>query len=235
MVHPWLAAFGARSATQNSPPRSIDQHSVERGLDAGQLRGNLLPQTGVVAQLLRLDTTNGALGLGHKAVELLVGTDIQMSEPLEELGQVLDSRVTKHFWLAIFLPTQSLGQVRHELGQFVRERLLGELYGLVETGLHPLALLLVECGLKLLQIRRRLDTGKIPAGGKQSSERLWIVGRVKQAAQPIAGSRSQLAVMLVEPFDRFVQFGLERRHLDVEAADVFLPDQPDAWLGIRQT
>ena len=40
--------------------------------------------------------------------------------------------------------------------------------------------------------------------------------------------------MLVEPFDRFVQLGLERRHLDVEAADVVLPDQPDAWLGIGQ-
>ena len=40
--------------------------------------------------------------------------------------------------------------------------------------------------------------------------------------------------MLVELFDRFVQLGLERRHLDIEAADVVLPDQPDARLRVGQ-
>ena len=77
-----------------------------------------------------------------RLIELLVAADVQLAEPLEELGQVLDRRVAEDLGLAVVLAREPLGQVGDQLGQFGGERLLGQPHGLVETGLHPLALLL---------------------------------------------------------------------------------------------
>ena len=125
--------------------------------------GHLLPQMAVFAQLLRLDAADRALGLGHQAVELFVGTDVQVPETIEELGQVLDSAVPKHLGLAVFLAAEPLGQVRNQFGQLFGECLLGQSHRFVEASLHPPAFLPVELGAELLQVRRWIDAGKIPA------------------------------------------------------------------------
>ena len=70
-------------------------------------------------------------------VELLAGADVQLAEPLEELGQVLDGRVAKDLRLAVFVARQPLGEVRDQLGQFGGERLLGQPHGLIETRPAP--------------------------------------------------------------------------------------------------
>ena len=68
------------------------------------LRGDVLPQPGVVAQVLRLDAADDPLGSGHELVELLAAADVQLAEPLEELGQVLHGRVPEDLRLAVLLP-----------------------------------------------------------------------------------------------------------------------------------
>ena len=77
-------------AAEDVPPRTVHQQAIEHALHAGHFRGNVLPQAGVVAQVLRLDAADDPLGVGHQAVELLVAADVELAEPLEELGQVLD-------------------------------------------------------------------------------------------------------------------------------------------------
>ncbi len=83
--------------------------------------------TGVVPQILRLHPANDLLSLADELIELLVGTGVQLAEPLEELVEVSDDAVPEDFRLAIILAREPLGQVRHQLGQLGGERLLGQL------------------------------------------------------------------------------------------------------------
>jgi hypothetical protein len=59
-------------------------------LDAGELRGDLLPESRIVPQLLRLDALDNLLALRHELVELFTGTHVQRLETLEELAEIPD-------------------------------------------------------------------------------------------------------------------------------------------------
>ena len=72
-----------------------------------------------------------------KLVELFAAADIQLAEPLEELGQVLDGRVAENFRLAVFLTGKPLREMRDQLGQFGGERLFGQPHGFIEPATAP--------------------------------------------------------------------------------------------------
>lgn len=55
----------------------------------------MLPQPGIVTQILRRYTADDLLGVGHQTIQLLVAANIELAEPLEELGQVLDYAVAE--------------------------------------------------------------------------------------------------------------------------------------------
>ena len=61
-------------------PWPVDQETVKHRLDAGKLRSHMLPERLIVAQLLRLDSTDDPLGVGHQAVEFVIGTNIKLAE-----------------------------------------------------------------------------------------------------------------------------------------------------------
>ena len=90
--------------------RSTKQ-AIQYALHAGHFRGDVLPQAGIVAQVLRLDTADDLLGVGHQTVQLLVAADVKLAEPLEELGQVLDYAIAEDFGLPIVLAREPLGEV----------------------------------------------------------------------------------------------------------------------------
>ena len=119
---------------------------------------------------LRLDAADDPLSLADELVQLLAAADVQLPEPLEELGQVLHGRVAEDFRLAILLARQPLGQVGHQLGQFGGERLLGQPDRLVETALHPLAFLFVELRVELLKVVGRFHAGEVELDGEQASQ-----------------------------------------------------------------
>ena len=56
--------------------------------DPGAAR--LLSQRLVIPELLGLDAANHTLGLHDQIIELLIRTNVQMAEPLEELMQIFD-------------------------------------------------------------------------------------------------------------------------------------------------
>ena len=104
----------------------------------------MLPQIHAVTQFLRIDASNGPLGLCHQFVELIIRTDIQRSEPAEELVQILDGRVPKDLRLAIFLPGESFGEVGNEFGKLRGKGLFGQPDRFVEPGGDPGLLLLIK-------------------------------------------------------------------------------------------
>ena len=55
----------------------------------------MLSQSPVISEGLRLDAAHDPLGVGNQIVELLVATDVQLAEPLEELGQIAYGRVAE--------------------------------------------------------------------------------------------------------------------------------------------
>lgn len=63
---------GLSRTTEDIPPGAIHQQAVQDGLNAGKLRGHLLPQRLVVPQDLRLDAAHDALGMTDELIELLV-------------------------------------------------------------------------------------------------------------------------------------------------------------------
>ena len=58
---------------------------------------------------------------------------IEVPEPLEELPQILQRASPKDLGFAIVLAAQSLRQVGNHFGQFIEERLLGQLDGLLKS------------------------------------------------------------------------------------------------------
>jgi hypothetical protein len=89
-----MAASLPRPA-QNVSAGAIHEQAIEHRLDARELRGDVLPQPLVVAQLLRLHAPHDPLRPLHQLVQLAAGAQAQVPEPLEELVQVLDGRVTE--------------------------------------------------------------------------------------------------------------------------------------------
>ena len=67
-------------------------------------RSDVLPQAGVVAELLRLDAPNRPLGLGDELIELLVATDVELAKAGKELGEILHHAVPEDLRLAILWP-----------------------------------------------------------------------------------------------------------------------------------
>ena len=105
-----ICMAGLLRPAEDIPPGPIDQQSIQHRLHSGKLAGNLLAQRQIVSELLRLDTADNPLGLRNQAVQLLIGTDVEMTEPLEELLQVINRRVPKDFGLAILLATEPMQQ-----------------------------------------------------------------------------------------------------------------------------
>ena len=97
--------------------------------------------------------------------------------------------------------------------------------------MHPLALLLVELRVELLQIVRRLDAREIELHREHAVERRRVVAGVEERPEPLPGRGLQLAVVAVERGDRIGQFFLELPHLGGEVVDPVLADQPDAGSG----
>ena len=182
-------------------------------------RGDVLPQAGIVPQILRLDAADDPLGLADQLIQLLAAADVELAEPLEELGQVLNGTISENLGLAILLARKPLRQVRDQLGQFGGKRLLGQTHGFVETGLHPLALLFVELRVELLQIVWGFHRGKIELHGKHAAQRFRVVPGVEQRSEPLPGRGLQFAVVAVQ--------GLRRLR-------PVLPGTPASWRRTRR-
>jgi hypothetical protein len=114
----------------------------------------VLPHPLVVPQALWFDATDDALALLDQSVEVLVAPDIELPEPVEELGQVVHRAVAERLRLAVTLPSETFRQVGNQLLQFLHESLLGQSHGLVEPCRDAFALLLVQVGMQLLQVIR---------------------------------------------------------------------------------
>ena len=132
------------------------------------------------------------------------------------------------------LPDSRSVKCDDQLRQFGDERLLGQPHRLVEAGLHPLALLLVQLGIELLKIARGSTLGKSNSMANKPGKRRGVVARVVEAAQPLPGRGLQLAVAAVEGLHGLGKLLLELPHLGREVVDAVLADEPDARLGIGQ-
>ena len=119
-------------------------------------------------------------------------------------------------------------------GEFLEERLLGQPDGLLEPGPDPLLLALIQIGCELDQVVGRLDRGEVEGDAEEPAQRLGVVGRVEQRAQPAGGRLLQLVEVAIEVGDGVVQLGLVVGHLAVELLDGLELDQPDARLRERQ-
>ena len=94
-----IAGGGGCSAVADPPSRPSSTLCTRR-----HFRGHVLPQPGVVAQILRLHAADDPLSLADELIQLLAAANIQFTEPLEELGQVLHGRVRNIFGLPSSLP-----------------------------------------------------------------------------------------------------------------------------------
>jgi hypothetical protein len=124
--------------------------------------------------------------------------------------------------------------VRHQPGELLGERALGQLDRFLEPRRHPRSLLLVQGGRELDEVIRRLDVGEVPGEAEQAHEGLGVVGGVVERAEPVGCGAPELAVVAIEVGDRIVELGAVVGHLGVEALDLIVLDQPDARLGERQ-
>ena len=192
-------------------------------------QGKIECEPGVI-EGLGLDTADDPLGVGHQRVELLIGSHVELPETLKELREILNGGVPKYLGPLVILAREPLGEVADQLGQLRGERLFGQTYGFIETGLDPLALFLVELRVELLEIRGRLDRGEVEVDGKQVHQGVRVVGGAIEAAQPLSGGRLQVAVVPVQVL-RLGQLLLELSHLGDELFDLVLPDQTQARPG----
>ena len=122
------------AAAQNVPPGSVDQQTVKNRLHAGQLRGHLLTQAGVITQCLRLNATHDALGLGNQVVQLFIGAHVELPKPFKEFGQVRNCRIAEDLGLAVVLTGDAFGQMGDQLGQFACKCFFGQPNRLVKAG-----------------------------------------------------------------------------------------------------
>ena len=150
-------------AAEDVAPRPIHQQAIQHALHARHLRGDVLPQPGVVTEVLRLHAADDPLGVGRRADRVArwsgrstrgtAGRTRSSSRWRESLNTLR---------LAVLLARQPLRQMRDQLGQFGGKRLLGQPHRLVEPLLHPLALLLIELRVELLQIVRGFHATENP-------------------------------------------------------------------------
>src|ERR1022692_2404093 len=131
LIRPWASitssmaiSVGAGLRPDNAPPRLIDQHAVDDRLHVAELGGDLLPQATVVAQGLGLDATYDLLGSFHQRIQILVGPDVEIAEPVKEFGEVGDGRIPEDLALAVSRGAEPFGQMFDELAKFGDKRLL---------------------------------------------------------------------------------------------------------------
>src|SRR5688572_22372078 len=86
---------GRGAGADDAAAGTIQEQAVERLLHLGQLSGHLLPQPVVVTQLLRAHAPHQPLSLLDQLVQLRAGGQVEVSEALEELGQVGDGAVAE--------------------------------------------------------------------------------------------------------------------------------------------
>jgi hypothetical protein len=65
------------------------------------LRGDLLPQRGMVAEFLGQDALDRFLGLRDEIIELLAGAHVQVPETIKKLPKVIERGITEDFGLAV--------------------------------------------------------------------------------------------------------------------------------------
>ena len=63
----------------------------------------MLTQAGIIAKLLRCNTSDDPLGVFDQRIQLLVGADIQLPKAVEEFRQVFDRRIPEDLGLAVRL------------------------------------------------------------------------------------------------------------------------------------
>ncbi len=176
---------GRPSSRRARPGRS--RAAWRSGLAAGRCPG--------APEAEALEEVPGSL---DDSIELLVGADVEPPETFEELSQVLDGRVSKDLGLPVVGPGESLGEMLNQPGELLQEGLLRQLNGLVEPGLDPLTLLLVEGGIELLEVVRRFHRGEVPGHRELVPERNGVVGWIEQPSQPIPRRLPELGVGGVE-------------------------------------
>jgi len=74
----------------------------------------MLPQAAVVAKLSWLNAVDDLLALVDQRVELLAGTDVERSEPVEELAKIADGRIPENLRPTVLLTAEPFAQVRNE-------------------------------------------------------------------------------------------------------------------------
>ncbi len=123
----------------------------------------------------------------------------ERSESLEEVAQVVDGRVAENLGRAVLVGAgDPLGQVRHQPGELVEERLLGELDRFLEPRLDALLLLLVEARREPEQVVGRLDVRIVPADTEEADQRRRVIGRVEERAEALSRGLLQLVEVLVQ-------------------------------------
>ena len=116
---------------------------------------------------------------------------------MEEFAEVLDRGIPEHLRLAVIGAGQPIGQMADQLRQFVDERLLGQFDRFVKPRLDPLAFLLVQAGIQLREVRRRLDAGEFPRDGELGLQTRRIIGGIEEFAEAAPGGPPQFGILLV--------------------------------------
>ena len=143
--------------------RPIDKHAIQHARHPRHFRRDVLTQALVIPEILGIDAADDLLGLVDELIELVAAADIQLAEPLEKLGQVLDRRVTKDFRRPVILAAQSLGEMRDQLGEFGGEGFLSQPHGFIEPALNPLAFLFIQRRVECAE-----GTPAAPSAGNRS-------------------------------------------------------------------
>ena len=87
--------------SDDAAPGPIDHHAVDDTLNLAQLGRDVLTQCVVGTQRLRLDAADDLLGTFHQRIEIGIRANVELTEAIEELGQVVDRGVSEDLALAI--------------------------------------------------------------------------------------------------------------------------------------
>src|SRR5262249_25451801 len=121
-----ITSVGGRSCSDEPASWGLGDEALDPLAHLRHLRGDLLAQGVVVAQLVRADAGDELPGLLNQGVQLRAAADVQLAEAAEELGQIADDRVAKDASLPVLAVRQPLSQVRQQPGELGGEGLLGQ-------------------------------------------------------------------------------------------------------------
>ncbi len=126
--------FGSYSTShpatpENVPAGPIHEHFSDAGLNLLEVPGDHLPEPVGVSERLRLDARDRLLGLFDEGIQFRTAPYVEPPEPLEEVTQVLDSRIPKDLGLAVMEPRQAFSEVGRKPLEFRGKSLLGQLDG----------------------------------------------------------------------------------------------------------